>query len=82
MQNSEKLFLRDCAKYIKGEIKEIKISGPKSTLRLFAKALSESRKLYKALNVSGDMSKALPILESKRTATRQLRDKTGFVWPF
>ena len=77
------MFLRDCAKYIRGEINEIKLNGKKETIKLFACALKESRSLYTELNGgSREMSKILPILKSKKKATNLLRTSTGFVWPF
>ena len=75
-------FLKDCAKYIRGEISEIRLNGPKKTIKLFAEALKESKNLYTALHSSKKMPTVLPILESKRAATSQLRKATGFVWPF
>jgi len=82
MDPVKRQFLKDCVKYIRGEISEIKLSGPKKTIKLFSEALKESRNLYAALNSSKKMPDVLPILESKRTATLHLRRATGFVWPF
>ena len=48
----------------------------------FAEALRESKKLYTTLHDSDRMSDVLPILESKRKATKRLRKVTGFIWPF
>jgi hypothetical protein len=78
--NANKQFLKECALYIKGEVSEIKIKGNSKTISLFAKTLSESRKFYVALQ-KGSLKRAVPLLESKRAASRALREKTGYVWP-
>lgn len=78
--NVNKQFLKECALYIRGEVSEIKIRGNSRTITLFANTLSESRRLYLALQ-SGKLSKVLPLLENKRAASRDLREKTGYVWP-
>lgn len=78
--NVNKQFLKECALYIRGEVSEIKIRGNSRIISLFANTLSESRRLYLALQ-SGKLNKALPLLESKRAASRVLREKTGYVWP-
>jgi len=82
MDAAKKQFLKDCAKYIRGEISEVKLSGKEKTVLLFAEALKESRKLYTALQESDSMSGVIPILESKKKATGRLRKVTGFIWPF
>jgi len=82
MDPVKRQFLKDCVKYIRGEISEIKLNGPRKTIGLFAEALKESKNLYTALHSSKKMPDVLPILESKRIATLQLRRTTGFVWPF
>ena len=82
MDPVKKQFLKDCGRYIRGEISEIKLNGPKRAVILFANALKESRSLYVALNASKKMSDVIPVLESKKRATSQLRKTTGFVWPF
>ena len=78
--NVNKQFLKECALYIRGEVPEIKIRGNSKIISLFANTLSESRRLYLALQ-SGELSKTLPLLENKRAASRVLREKTGYVWP-
>ena len=80
MQKDNQRFLRDCALYIKGEISEIKIKGERDVVSLFAKVLSESRKFYLALQ-GDDLRNVIPLLERKRAASRDLRKKTGYVWP-
>ena len=82
MNEHKRQFIKDCARYIRGEIREVKISGPKQTVRLFAKTLKESRDLFIALQSEGKMTAVIPILESKKKAAALLRAKTGFVWPF
>jgi len=82
MDPVKRQFLKDCARYIRGEITEIRLNGPKKTIKLFAQALKESRNLYTALHADKKMSDVLPILESKKFATSKLRKATGFVWPF
>ena len=80
MKDVRKTFLRECALYIKGELTEIKLSGSRETVALFANVLSESRKLYLALE--GDSIKnVIPQLTKKREASRTLREQTGYVWP-
>jgi hypothetical protein len=80
MQKEDKVFIRDCALYVKGELKEIKLKGDPRVVRLFADVLSESRKFYLALQ-SGELKDVIPLLERKRRASRLLRYKTGYVWP-
>ena len=82
MDEAKRHFLKDCARYIKGEISEVKLRGKKKTVLLFAETLRESKKLYIALQKSKQMSDVIPILESKKRATSRLRKVTGFVWPF
>ena len=82
MDEAKRHFLKDCARYIKGEISEVKLRGREKTVLLFAEALRESKKLYITLQKSEQMSDVIPILESKKRATSRLRKVTGFVWPF
>jgi len=82
MDKHKRQFLKDCARYIRGEVNEIKLSGSKKTAQLFANALKESRLLFIALQNEKKMKLVIPVLESKRRAATLLRDKTGFVWPF
>ena len=82
MDAAKKQFLKDCARYIRGEISEVKLKGREKTVMLFAEALKESRKLYTVLQESDSMSGVIPILESKKKATSRLRKVTGFIWPF
>ena len=80
MRKANKQFLRDCAKYVKGELSEIRLKGDKDTVALFAKVLSESRRFYTALQ-GEDLKKVIPLLERKRKASAALREQTGYVWP-
>lgn len=80
MRDVRKTFLKECALYIKGELSEVKISGSKKTVALFADVLSESRRFYLALE-SGDLKKVLPQLAKKKQASNALRERTGYVWP-
>jgi hypothetical protein len=80
MQIDNKVFLRDCALYVRGELNEIKLKGNPEVVKLFAEVLSESRRFYLALQ-GDDLKKVIPLLERKRTASRALRRKTGYVWP-
>lgn len=80
MNDVKKSFLRDCALYIKGELTEIKISGPKKTVSLFSAVLSESRKLYLALE-DDNLKSVIPQLIKKKHASQALREQTGYVWP-
>ena len=80
MRDVRKTFLKECALYIKGELSEVKISGSKKTVSLFADVLSESRRFYLALE-SGDLKKVLPQLAKKKQASNALRERTGYVWP-
>lgn len=82
MKQAKRQFLKDSARYIRGEINEIKLNGSKRTIKLFVEALRESRALYIALQKKTDMSHIIPILESKKQATSRLRERMGFVWPF
>ena len=80
MRKANKQFLRDCARYVKGELAEIRLKGDKETVKLFAKVLSESRKFYAALQ-GEDLKRVIPLLERKRKASATLREQTGYVWP-
>ena len=80
MYSTKRTFLKECALYVRGDISEVKISGSKKTAALFAKVLSESRKLYLALE-SGDFKNVLPQLAKKKAASKALRKQTGYVWP-
>jgi len=80
MRKANKQFLRDCARYVKGELAEIKLKGDKKTVTLFANVLAESRKFYTALQ-GEDLKKVIPLLERKRRASAALREQTGYVWP-
>ncbi len=80
MNDVRKTFLKECALYIKGELSEVKISGPKKTVSLFASVLSESRKLYMTLE-GGSIKDVIPQLTKKRHASKALREQTGYVWP-
>ena len=82
MNEHKRQFMKDCARYIKGEINEIKLNGPNQTVQLFAKTLRESRLLFIALQSEKKMGAIIPLLESKKRAAALLRSKTGFVWPF
>ena len=82
MNVAKRQFLKDCARYISGEIEEIKLRGSARTINLFAKTLKESRALYVVLETKKSISDVIPILESKKKAARLLHEKTGFVWPF
>ena len=82
MNEHKRQFIKDCARYIRGEINEVKLTGPKQTVKLFAKTLQESRLLFVALQSESKMGAIIPLLESKKKAAALLRAKTGFVWPF
>lgn len=78
--NANKHFLKNCALYIKGEVSEIKLKGNSKTVSLFAQTLSESRRLYIALQ-SDELRSVIPLLERKRAASKALRESTGYIWP-
>ena len=83
MKDNKREFLHDCAKYIRGEMKEVRLRGNKKDCILFAGALKESRNLYQVLNEEDPpMSRVVKALGAKRSATRELKKKTGFAWPF
>ena len=82
MNEHKRQFIKDCARYIRGEINEVKLTGPKQTVKLFAKTLQESKLLFIALQSENKMGAIIPLLESKKKAAALLRAKTGFVWPF
>ena len=83
MLETKKQFLRDCALYIRGELSEIKMHGKVSNVKLFIGALKESRELYKNLNSDmPNIKDVISSIERKRQATRKLKEKTGFIWPF
>ena len=77
-----KKFIRDCARFIKGEISEIKITGPTNDVNILASVVIESKKLYDTLrSKEPDMSIVIVGLRRKRRATNQLRNKMGLIWP-
>ena len=80
MKEAKKQFLRECALYVRGEVSEIKIRGDKKTVALFASALSESRKFYVALH-KNDLKETITALKGKRSASKALREQTGYIWP-
>ena len=82
MKAAKRQFLKDCARYISGEINEIKLNGSEKTIRLFARTLKESRALYVVLQTKKGIRDVLPVLESKKRAAKLLHAKTGFAWPF
>ena len=80
MSDDKQAFIKECALYIKGELTEVKFSGTKKNVKLFADVLSESRKFFLALQ-EGDLKNVLPQLAKKRQASKALREQTGYVWP-
>jgi len=80
MQEANKQFLKECALYVRGEVKQIKLRGKQETVKLFAEALSASRKFYVALE-EGDFKETVAMLKYKRSASGALRESTGYVWP-
>ncbi len=80
--NDKRAFLTDCARYIRGDISEVKLVGRAHDVRLFADVLNESRKFYVSLNKANNLSTVLPLLERKKAAARRLYDAAGFSWPF
>ena len=80
MQQDRKQFIKECALYVKGDIESVRLRGDTATVKLFADALSESRKFYIALQ-EGDFKEALTALKRKRSASCTLREQTGYVWP-
>ena len=80
MRDDKRIFIKECALYIKGQISEVRMSGAKKNVELFSRVLSESRKFYLALQ-EGDIENVLPQLAKKRDASRALREQTGYVWP-
>ena len=83
MPNTKKEFLRDCALYIRGDLPEVKMRGKLNDVKLFASALKESRGLYESLNNdTPSMREVVSKIERKRQATHELKERTGFIWPF
>ena len=80
MKEHNKVFLRECALYIKGEVSSVKLRGDSRATRLFAEAISSSRKFYLTLQ-EGDFNKVIPALKDKRDASKALREQTGYIWP-
>ena len=80
MQQAKKQFIRECALFVRGDVSQVRLGGDTDTVKLFANALSESRKFYVALQ-EGDFKEALVTLKRKRAASSALRDQTGYVWP-
>jgi len=83
MKDNKREFLHDCAKYIRGEMNEVRLRGNKKDCVLFASVLKESRSLYQTLNKDNpSISHVMKALGKKREATRELKKNTGFAWPF
>jgi hypothetical protein len=83
MQDNRREFLSDCARYIKGDISQIRLRGNKDDCILFATALKESRNLFEKLNEDNtSVSNVMNALTKKREATRKLSRHVGFAWPF
>ncbi len=82
MTIAKKQFLKDCARYISGEISEIKLNGSEKTIGLFANMLRESKALFVALQTKKNIADVIPVLESKKRAAKLLHKSTGFAWPF
>lgn len=80
MRSIDNLFLKDCALYIRGDLAEVRFSGSKEAVVLFANVLSESRKFYLALE-SNNIRNVMPQLVKKRKASKALREQTGYIWP-
>ncbi len=80
MQQARKQFIKECALYIRGDVSQVRLRGDTGTVKLFANALSESRKFYLALQ-EGDFKDAIVALKKKRAASSMLREQTGYVWP-
>ena len=80
MQQAKRQFIKECALYIRGDLSQVRLRGDSDTVKLFANALSESRKFYLALQ-EGDFKDAIVALKRKRTASSILREQTGYVWP-
>jgi len=83
MQDNKKEFLQDCARYIQGDVNEIRLHGNKKDCVLFANALKESRNLFKKLNEKdASVSNVMNALGRKRDASKNLKRGAGFTWPF
>ena len=77
-----KKFIRDCARFIKGEISEIKITGSTNDVNMLTSAVIESKKLYDTLrSKEPDMSVVIEGLRRKRRAAAKLKNKMGLIWP-
>jgi len=83
MQDNKREFLYDCARYIQGEITEVRLRGNRKDCVLLASALKESRNLFRCLNEEDpSISAVVNALGKKREASRKLKRGVGFTWPF
>ena len=83
MQDNKKEFLSDCARYIKGDISEVRLRGNKEDCVAFATVLRESRNLFEKLNADdASVSSVMSALAKKRKASHNLAKQVGFAWPF
>jgi len=80
--SDQKIFLAECALYIKGDLETIKLRGPRDVVKAISSALVESKKLHDQLHEASDMSKIVKQVQKKRTAAKKLQNITGFIWPF
>ena len=82
IMSDKKRFITECALFIRGDIKDVKLAGDRKTVGALAEVLSESRKLYCELEEGKNISVVLAQVEKKRSAAKKLKNITGFVWPF
>ena len=80
--SDKKIFLAECALYIKGDIDSVKMTGPKRVVEAISATLVESRSLYNALHQDPDMPKIIENVRKKKAAAEKLKNITGFIWPF
>ena len=80
--SDKKIFLAECALYIKGDIDSVRITGPKNVVEAISTTLVESRNLYNSLHESPDMPRIIENVKKKKAAAQKLKNITGFIWPF
>jgi hypothetical protein len=80
MKHENKIFLKECALYVRGDISRVCLHGNKKVIKLFSEVLNCSREFYVALQ-NNDTDSIIPLLKRKREASRRLKEQTGYVWP-
>jgi len=80
--DGEKKLFAASAAYILGLAPIQTIRGSSIQVEAYKKALSASKSLYEALEISENSSEVLTLINEKNERARDLYSKTGIQWPF